>query len=39
MVLLYWPFQYEALDILGQSKFIEIYDQNGVQILSQRRKY
>jgi hypothetical protein len=30
MVLLYWPFQNEALDILDCNKFIEIYDQNEI---------
>jgi hypothetical protein len=39
MVLLYWPFQNETLNILDCNKFIEIYDQNEAQILSQRRKY
>jgi hypothetical protein len=28
MVLLYWPFQNEALDILDRNKFMETYDQN-----------
>jgi hypothetical protein len=39
MVLLYWPFQNEALDILDCNKFTEIYDQKEAQILSQRCKY
>jgi hypothetical protein len=38
MVLLYWPFQNEALNIWDRNNFIEIYDQNEAQILSQRRK-
>jgi hypothetical protein len=39
MVLLYWPFENEAWDILDRNKFIEIYDQTEAQILCQRRKY
>jgi Na+-translocating ferredoxin:NAD+ oxidoreductase RnfC subunit len=39
MVLLYWPLQNEALDILDCNKFVTIYDQNKAQILSQRHKY
>jgi hypothetical protein len=29
MVLLYWPFQNRALNILDRNKFMEIYNQNG----------
>jgi hypothetical protein len=39
MVLLYWPYQDEALDILDWKKFIEIYDQNEAQTVNQRRNY
>jgi hypothetical protein len=39
VVLLYWPFQNETLDILDHNKFIEIYDENEAQILGQRHKY